>query len=75
MSSPRISTVNLLLRALTEADFALLEPHLERVQLKLKDPIFQPNEPIERVYFLEEGVASIVGVWQRRFLHTFSPCA
>jgi len=60
MSSPRISTVNLLLRALTEADFALLEPHLERVQLKLKDPLFQPNEPIERVYFLEEGVASIV---------------
>src|SRR5206468_9275982 len=44
----------------SEADFSLLAPHLAYQQLKLKDPIFQPNEPIERVYFLENGVASIV---------------
>jgi CRP-like cAMP-binding protein len=60
MSCLQTATANLLLRALTEADFALLAPHLEREQLKLRDPIFEPNEPIERVYFLEEGVASIV---------------
>ena len=60
MSSLQTITANLLLRAFSEADFALLEPHLERQQLKLKDPIFEPNEPIERVYFLEDGVASIV---------------
>jgi len=60
MSTRQASTANTLLRVLTEADYALLEPHLEREQLKLKDPIFEPNEPIERVYFLEEGVASIV---------------
>jgi CRP-like cAMP-binding protein len=60
MSIRQASTANLLLRALTEADFALLEPHLEREQLKLSDPIFEANEPIERVYFLEEGVGSIV---------------
>lgn len=60
MSIRQASTANLLLRALSEADFALLEPHLEREQLKLSDPIFEANEPIERVYFLEEGVGSIV---------------
>ena len=54
------STANLLLRALSEADFSLLAPHLEYEQLKFKDPIFNPDEPIERVYFLENGVASIV---------------
>jgi CRP-like cAMP-binding protein len=57
---PQGSIANILLRALNEADFALLEPHLERKQLKLRDSIFEPNEPIERVYFPEEGVASIV---------------
>lgn len=60
MSSLRAITGNLLLRALSKADLALLEPHLEHEQLKLKDPIFEPDEPIERVYFLENGVASIV---------------
>lgn len=60
MSSLQASTGNLLLRAVTQADFALLEPHLEHQQLKLRDPIYKPNEPIEYVYFLENGVASIV---------------
>jgi CRP-like cAMP-binding protein len=60
MTIPQASTANLLLRALTQADFALLEPDLEREQLKLKDPIFRPNEPMEHVYFLENGVGSIV---------------
>jgi CRP-like cAMP-binding protein len=55
-----MSTANLLLRALSGADFALLELHLEREQLKLRDSIFEANEPIERVYFLEEGVGSII---------------
>lgn len=56
VTSPR----NLLLRALSRADYALLEPHLEPVTLKVKVSLFHPNEPIERVYFLEDGVASIV---------------
>jgi CRP-like cAMP-binding protein len=54
------SPKNLLLRALSRADFALLEPHLQAVTLALKAPLFAPNKPIERVYFLEHGVASIV---------------
>jgi CRP-like cAMP-binding protein len=55
---------NLLLRALSRADYALLEPHLEPVTLRLKDPLFDPNTPIERVYFLEDGIASIVSEHQ-----------
>jgi CRP-like cAMP-binding protein len=60
MSFSQISTRNLLLRALGPSDYALLQPHLERSDLELRQPIFEPNVPIERVHFLEGGVASIV---------------
>src|SRR5258706_15206411 len=51
---------NLLLRALGPADYALLEAHLEPIMLAVKAPLFDPHKPIERVYFLEDGIASIV---------------
>lgn len=54
------STPNLLLRALSADDFMRLQPHLSRVELPLRELLYVPNEPIERVYFLEGGVASIV---------------
>ena len=60
MSTGQASTANLLLRALSEADYALLEPHFERKHLKIKDQLFDRNTPIEHVYFLENGVGSIV---------------
>lgn len=60
MSSLQASAGNLLLRALSEADFSIIEPHLLREQLRLKDPLWAADEPIERVFFLEEGVGSIV---------------
>ncbi len=60
MSFPQMSTPNLLLRALSEDDYALLEPHLQRVSLKLKDGLFHHHEHIDIVYFLESGVGSIV---------------
>lgn len=60
MAFPQPSAPNLLLRALSEADYALLEPHLARVRLMLKDTLFQHDEHIETVHFLESGVASIV---------------
>lgn len=60
MSSRNRPMANLLLRALSGRDLSLLEPHLEHERLKLKDPIFDSNEPIERVYFLENGVGSII---------------
>jgi CRP-like cAMP-binding protein len=60
MSPPQSSTANLLLRALSEADYALLEPNLQRVQLQVRDSIYERDEPIERVHFPEGGVVSIV---------------
>lgn len=62
MSFPQSSTPNLLLRALAQDDYALLEPHFERVELKLKDRLFEPNVRPERVHFLESGVGSIVAI-------------
>jgi CRP-like cAMP-binding protein len=62
MSQSTRSTVrNLLLRALSAWDFGLLERHLEPVALKRGDVLVAPNEPIEHIDFLEDGIASVVG--------------
>jgi CRP-like cAMP-binding protein len=53
---------NWLLRKLSSADFALLQPHLNRIDLKLRDYLFEPDTPIERVHFLEAGIASTVSL-------------
>src|SRR4051812_31923483 len=61
MSTPSQSyTRNLLLTTMEESDFALLQPHLVRVELQRRDPLFEPDQPIEAAHFLESGVASIV---------------
>jgi CRP-like cAMP-binding protein len=53
-------TTNLLLRGMAPEDFQLLQPHLSRTSLSRGDILFQPNTPIERAYFMESGVASII---------------
>ena len=60
MSPPQISTNNLLLRALAPGDYARLQPHLERSELELRQTLYEPNVPIERVHFPEGGVVSII---------------
>ncbi len=45
---------------LSDDDFARLEPHLEWQELELRRRLSQPGRIIDRVYFLESGVASIV---------------
>jgi CRP-like cAMP-binding protein len=52
---------NQLLAALAATDIALLQPHLERVDLELRAELEHPHRPIKHVYFLESGMASIVG--------------
>jgi CRP-like cAMP-binding protein len=61
MSDLDQSTVrNLLLRAMSADDFALLAPHLERCSAGKGDILFEKDQPIETVWFLESGIGSIV---------------
>lgn len=53
-------TQNQLLRALPPEDFGLLQPHLEPVTLALRESLNVPNEPTPFVYFLDEGLGSIL---------------
>jgi CRP-like cAMP-binding protein len=57
-SSPR----NLLLAAMSAADFASLQPHLQPVAMELLKELERPNRRIETVYFMEAGIASVVAV-------------
>ena len=46
---------------LSAGDRELLAPNLQRVELELRQTLEKANQPIEHVYFLEDGIASIVG--------------
>jgi CRP-like cAMP-binding protein len=59
-SVPQASTGNLLLRTLEAGDYALLAPEFERVDMPLRTPLFEPDVPIEHVYFPEGGVSSVL---------------
>src|SRR5215211_1107628 len=56
----QIPVRNRLLATLPPTDFSLLEPQLERVPLPAGMRLIEPNTPIEHVYFLEQGIASMV---------------
>jgi CRP-like cAMP-binding protein len=58
----RIASRNRLLAALPEAEYAHLAPLLRREQLELRQTIFEYDQPVERVYFPESAIVSIVGV-------------
>lgn len=58
--SSQPSTRNRLLAALPAADFALLQPHLELVELAPRQVLADYDMPISHAYFPEEGVASMV---------------
>ena len=58
-SSPNFRK-NRLLRALSNADLALLQPDLESVALEVRKVLEEPNKPIKHSYFIERGLASIV---------------
>ncbi len=51
---------NALLELLPASDFALVEPHLEPVELSFRKQLKYANRKIESVYFLESGLASVV---------------
>lgn len=51
---------NHVLAALGGRDFALLEPHLEPVELPVRRVLQEADEAVEHIYFPETGVASII---------------
>ncbi|WP_375451791.1 Crp/Fnr family transcriptional regulator [uncultured Devosia sp.] len=51
---------NLLLNGMDPDDYALIKDELSPTQLVFKDVIEHPGEPIDYVYFPEEGMLSIV---------------
>lgn len=53
-------TRNLILSSLSGSDWALLQPHLERVKLSRGSELLRAGEPIEHLHFPEGGVASLV---------------
>ena len=62
MTISQSSVRNRLLKAMSGDDFARLKPDLEPMVLNVKDVLVQANEPIAHVYFMEEGLASIVAI-------------
>src|ERR1700733_695679 len=53
---------NRLLAALSPADLALLQPHLNFLAVAVRHEIERPNRRIDALYFMEAGIASIVAV-------------
>ena len=54
-------TSNRLLSFLSPNDRQLLTPSLKQVELEKRQTLEKPNQPIEHIYFLEDGIASVVG--------------
>jgi len=53
-------TRNALLRHLSATEYARLRPHLKDVPLEFKQVLYEPDGPIDAVYFVEHGVVSLV---------------
>jgi CRP-like cAMP-binding protein len=62
MNYSQSETGNILLSTMTPDDYALLEPHFERVDLPFGFQIQKARHKIDHVYFPEGGVVSIVAV-------------
>jgi CRP-like cAMP-binding protein len=56
------SSGNWLLDCLSKADRALLEPHLQRVDLPLGRRLVSPGQPIDDVHFLAAGLGSDIAL-------------
>jgi CRP-like cAMP-binding protein len=53
---------NRILSALPPDELERIQPALELVDMPLRKVVIDPNRPIEHVYFMEEGVVSMLGV-------------
>jgi CRP-like cAMP-binding protein len=60
---------NQLLAALPKKDYQKLQPHLEEVPLVFEEVLYQPNVPLNDVYFPNSGIVSLLaGVNERSTL-------
>jgi CRP-like cAMP-binding protein len=55
---------NRLLRALSPDDLERLQPFLEPAPLNRPDVLVEPSIPIEHVYFVEQGICSVIAISQ-----------
>jgi CRP-like cAMP-binding protein len=55
-------TRNLLLRLMSAEDFALLAPHLKSCSAEKGAVLFEKDQPIENVWFMDSGIGSIITV-------------
>ena len=56
-----IARRNALLAALPDAELANMAREMERVDLEIRDTLFEANRPIRDVYFPIDGICSLVG--------------
>ena len=62
MPQPEFQSSNRLLTMMSTDDLALLTPHLSQVALDVRTFVEQPNKPIPWMYFMENGVTSVVAI-------------
>ncbi len=51
---------NNILAALSEQELANIEPHLDLVEMKLGDMVYEPNVPMQYVYFPTTAIVSLL---------------
>lgn len=57
---PNLLGENRLLAGLPAAEYRRLKPHLERVSLRVREALYEPERPIDYAYFPVSGVVSVV---------------
>lgn len=55
---------NRILAALPPDELERIQPFLQPVELRLRHVLIDPNRPIDHVYFVEEGIVSVLGVME-----------
>jgi hypothetical protein len=60
-TQPPSTSANAILSQLSRQDFQLLQPHLSPVDLPVRRQLTTRSKRVEDVYFIETGIASVVG--------------
>ena len=60
--NPSRGTPNFILSRVADADFGLLKPDLDAVNLPVRKVLERRDRRIDSVYFLESGIASVVAI-------------